>query len=347
MSAASGRTIQRPTGSITVNHGVTIIATGGQPFKPDEYGYGVSPNILTTLEFDKLHADSDERIINGRNFVFIQCVGSREPERNYCSRVCCAHSVQSAISLKEDDPERRIFILHRDIRTYGLKEELYRRARELGIVFINYEDRRKPDVVIIEDRIEVRVSDHVLHEPFSIPADIVTLATAIIPDPDTRELAKLYKLPVDKDGFLLEAHVKLRPVDFATDGIFLAGLAHYPKPVEASIAQAQAAASRAATLLASRWVDLDLVKARIDELRCDCCALCVDVCPYGALVVETERAAVRGGARKQKLVVILAKCKGCGTCQATCPREGINVTGFSSNELSAQVRAALQEAPQQ
>ncbi len=340
-------TIQRPTGSTTVDHGVTILATGGQPFKPDEYGYGLSPNILTSLEFDKLHAVGDERIKRGLNFVFIQCVGSREPERNYCSRVCCTHSIQSAISLKEENPERRVFVLHRDIRTYGLRENLYRRARELGVIFINYDGRQKPNVVVNEDKIEVIAWDHVLREPFAIPADVVTLATAVIPNPDTRELARLYKLPVDMDGFLLEAHVKLRPVDFATDGIFLAGLAHYPKPVEESIAQAQAAVARAVTVLSSRWVDLDQVKARIDELRCDSCALCVDVCPYGALAIEWEDTDGEDETGKQKVVVKPAKCKGCGTCQATCPKDGISVTGFSFAQLSAQVRAALDPATQE
>jgi heterodisulfide reductase subunit A len=334
-------TIQRPTGNITVDHGVTILATGGQPFKPAEYGYGFSPNIFTSLEFDKLHAVGDQRIKKGRNFVFIQCVGSREPERNYCSRVCCTHSIQSAISLREENPERRVFILYRDIRTYGLRENLYRRARELGVIFINYDQRQKPNVVVNEDKIEVVAWDHVLREPFGIPADVVTLATAIIPNPDTRELARLYKLPVDRDGFLLEAHVKLRPVDFTTDGIFLAGLAHYPKPVEESIAQAQAAVSRAVTVLSSRWVDLDHVKARIDELRCDCCALCVDACPYAALSIERQDTIGGDETGKQKLVVLPAKCKGCGACQATCPKDGINVTGFSGSQLSAQVRAAL------
>ena len=196
-------------------------------------------------------------------------------------------------------------------------------------------------MVVNEDKIEVIAWDHVLREPFGIPADVVTLATAIIPNPDTRELARLYKLPVNTDGFFLEAHVKLRPVDFATDGIFLAGMAHYPKPVEESIAQAQAAVSRAVTVLSSRWVDLDQVKARIDELRCDCCALCVDACPYAALSIEQEDTVDEGETGKQKLVVWPAKCKGCGACQATCPKEGISVTGFSGSQLSAQVRAAL------
>jgi heterodisulfide reductase subunit A len=336
-------TIRKPTGNITVDHGVTVLAVGGQPFKTNAYGYGAFRDVFTSLEFDRLHAQGDERIKKGRNFVFIQCVGSREPERNYCSRVCCTHSIRTAIALKQEDRQRRIFVLYRDIRTYGLREELYRRALELGVVFINYGEDHKPNVMLIGDKIEVTAWDHVLHEPLSIPADIVTLATAIVPDPDTRDLAKMYKLSADTDGFLHEAHVTLRPVDLATDGIFLAGLAHYPKPVEESIAQALAAASRASTVLSKRWVDLDRVKATVDELRCDCCALCVDACPYAALVVE--RGVVDGAdvveAGKQKLVVLSAKCKGCGACQAACPKEGINVTGFSLRELSAQVRAAL------
>jgi len=333
--------VQKPTGNVVINHGVTILATGGQAFKPSEYDYGLSPNILTSLEFDKLHAVGDERIINGRNFVFIQCVGSREPERNYCSRVCCTHSIQAAIALKEENRNRRVFILHRDVRTYGMREELYRRARELGVIFINYDMHQKPNVVVDESGIEVIVWDHILHEPFSITADVVTLATAIVPNPETRELAKLYKLPVDMDGFLQEAHVKLRPVDFATDGIFLAGLAHYPKPIEESIVQAQAAVSRAVTVLSSRWVDLDLVRARVDEEKCDCCALCLNVCPYEALEIEREPEVAGRENGKQRLVVRSAKCKGCGSCQATCPKEGISVNGFSYSQLSAQVRAAL------
>ncbi len=334
-------TIQKATGNITVDHGVVILATGGQAFKPVEYDYGLSQEIFTSLEFDKLHAVGDERIKKGRNFVFIQCVGSREPERNYCSRVCCTHSIQSAIALKQEDPGRRVFVLHRDVRTYGLREDLYRKARELGVIFINYDIHQKPNVVVSEDRVEVIVWDHVLHEPFSIQADVVTLATAIVPNPDTRELARIYKLPVDADGFLLEAHQKLRPVDFATDGIFLAGLAHYPKPIEESIAQAQAAVARAVTVLSSRWVDLDLVKARVNAERCDACALCVNVCPYEALSIERAAGDTDGEKGRQELVVRPAKCKGCGTCQATCPKEGISVTGFSYSQLSAQVRAAL------
>lgn len=330
-------TIQKPTGTQIVDHGVAILATGGQALKPEEYGYGLSQNILTALEFDKLHAVGDERVKFGKSFVFIQCVGSREPGRTYCSRVCCTHSIQSAISLKEEDPSRKVYILHRDIRTYGLREELYRKARELGVIFINYDLHQKPNVLLDEDDLSVVVWDHVLHEPFSIPADMLVLATAILPTPEVRELAKLYKLPVDPDGFLHEAHEKLRPVDFATDGLFLAGLAHYPKPIDEAIAQAQAAVSRAVTVLSSRWIDLDYVKARIDETRCDDCAICLDVCPYHAISLEE----IPGTEGRQRVVVKAAKCKGCGACQATCPKEGVSVAGFTHRQISAQVKAAL------
>lgn len=332
-------TIQKSTGPQTIEHGVAVLATGGQALKPDEYGYGLSQNILTALEFDKLHLVGDERIKYGHNFVFIQCVGSREPGRAYCSRVCCTHSIQSAIALKQEDQSRRIFILHRDIRTYGLREELYTKARELGVVFINYETHRKPNVLLNEDRLSVVVWDHVLHEPFSIPADVLVLATAILPNPEVRDLARLYKLPVDSDGFLQEAHMKLRPVDFSTDGLFLAGLAHYPKPIEEAIAQAQAAVSRAVTVLSQRWIDLDYVKARINETTCDGCALCLDVCPYGALQLEE----IPGSNGRQHAVVKAARCKGCGACQATCPKEGISVAGFTYRQISAQVKAALSD----
>ena len=334
-------TIQKQTGNIAVDHGVTILATGGQPYKPAEYGYGHSQKILTSLEFDKLHTAGDVRITNGRNFVFIQCVGSREPGRNYCSRVCCTHSIRSAVSLMQEDPGRRIFILHKDIRTYGLRENLYRRARELGVVFINYCDLRKPDVVVNEDGIEVIVWDHVLNESFAIPADVVTLATAIVPNAGAAEIAELYKIPIDKDGFLREGPAKLRYAELSPDGVFLAGLAHCPKPIEESISQAQAAVSTAVRVLSNRWVDLDPAKARVDELRCDCCAICVDVCPYEALAVKPEGTADGAGTGKRKLIVQPARCKGCGACQAACSREGIGVTGFSNGQLVAQVRAAL------
>jgi heterodisulfide reductase subunit A len=339
-------TISHDGGATTVEHGAAVVATGGQAFKPAEYGYSQSQRVLTALEFDKLHLVGDERVKDGRNFVFIQCVGSRQPERQYCSRVCCTHSVQAAIALKEEDPNRNVFILYRDIRTFGQREELYTKARELGVIFIDYEAHGKPDVRIgANGRLDVVVWDHVLHEPFKIGADLVVLATAIVPNPDSADLAKIYKLSKDMDGFFHEAHAKLRPVDFATDGIFMAGLAHYPKPIEEVAAQAQAAVSRAVTVLSSRVINLDSIKARVSAERCDGCALCLDVCPYHAIsLVDVDGADNAGGGAgdgKRRVAVNVAKCKGCGVCQATCPKEGVAVGGFSYKQLSAQVEAAL------
>ncbi len=281
----------------------------------------------------------DRRFADARTFLFIQCVGSREADRMYCSKVCCTHSVQAAIRLKEEQPDRDVFILYRDLRTYGEREELYRRARAMGVVFINYELYEKPKVTATEHRqLEVTVWDHVLHEPQRITADIVVLATAIVPNPANEELAKLYKLSTDIDGFLLEAHAKLRPVDFAADGIFMAGLAHYPKPIEEAIAQAKAAAGRALTILANDRIRLDSTKAE-PTARCDGCALCLDVCPYHAISLAEETRL--DGRRSSHIVVNTANCKGCGMCQATCPKDGVQVAGFSLEQIGAQVRAAL------
>ncbi len=330
-------TVEKPHCVSTIDHGIVILAVGGQAYKPDEYAYGQSPRVLTALEFDKLHLVGDERIRYGKSFVFIQCVGSRNADRPYCSRVCCTHSIQAAIALKEEDPGRNVFILYRDIRSFGQREELYTRARELGVIFMNYDLHQKPIVRPGDSEVSVVAWDHVLHDAFRITADVVVLATAIVPQADVRDLARLYRLPVDADGFLQEAHVKLRPVDFSSDGLYLAGIAHYPKPIEEVIAQALAAVARAATVLANRRIALDSVKARADDTKCDGCALCLDVCPYDAIAIE----GTVGGDEGWRILVNPIRCKGCGSCQATCPKDAINVGGFSYRQLKAQVDAVL------
>ncbi len=222
----------------TIEHGVGVVATGAQQLRPKEYGYGLIPNVVTALEFDRLYELKEQHVAKAKSFVFVQCVGSREGERMYCSKVCCTHAVQSAIELKQKDQSRMVYILYRDMRTYGQRETLYKKARELGIIFINYELHGKPDISLDNKQVNVEVWDHVLHRPIRIKADMVVLASAIVANPDAEKLNKLYKVSVDGDGFFQEAHAKLRPVDFATDGMFVAGLAHYPKPVEESVAQA-------------------------------------------------------------------------------------------------------------
>jgi heterodisulfide reductase subunit A len=327
-------TIRQGRNSRPIEHGVTILAVGAQAYKPEEYGYGEFMRVMTSLEFDKLHEFGESRIRQAKNIAFIQCVGSRCEERPYCSRVCCTHSVQAAVALKEENPERRVFILYRDLRTFGQRETIYKKARDLGVIFINYELHQKPEVRMNGDELEVTVWDHVLHEPLTLPIDILVLAAAIVPNPDIQQLAQIFKVPVDSDGFLLEAHAKLKPVDFSADGLFMAGLAHYPKFIEESIAQAQAAVGRAATVLANRTMALDATKSQVDQDKCDGCALCLDVCPYQALTLV----GVNGSRR---IEVSTAKCKGCGLCASTCPKDGISVAGFSYSQVAAQIRAAL------
>ncbi len=226
------------------------------------------------------------------------------------------------------------------MRTYGQREALYKQARKLGVVFINYELHGKPTVVENGQDIDVEVWDHILHRPLRIKADMVILATAIRPMESAVDLCKLYKVPVDSHGFFQEAHAKLKPVDFSTDGMFVAGLAHYPKPVEESVAQALAASARAATLLSKTQVCLDAIKATVDENYCDGCALCVDVCPYNAITL-VDRVAADGKAAGKLIMVNKAQCKGCGLCQGTCPKRGVFVAGFTMRQISAQIQAAL------
>ncbi|BCL62108.1 hypothetical protein DGMP_28010 [Desulfomarina profundi] len=334
-------TLKAKNGAKTViEHGAGIVATGAELYIPTEYNYNSITRVVTSVQFDKLYELKEIHVKKARNFVFIQCVGSREEGHMYCSKVCCTHSVQSAIALKKENAERNVYILYRDMRTYGQREALYKEARKLGIIFINYELHGKPNVTENGQVIDVEVWDHVLHRPMKIKADMVILATAIRPKPDAAKLGQLYKVPVDGDGFFQEAHAKLRPVDFSTDGMFVAGLAHYPKPVDESVAQALAASARAVTLLSKMEVSLDAVKATVDEDYCDGCALCVDVCPYNAITLVDRK--VEGGSGESKIIRInKAQCKGCGLCQGTCPKRGVSVAGFTMEQVSAQIRAAL------
>lgn len=325
-------TIKQAGAETVIAHGVGIVATGAVEYKPNEYGYGEIPGVMTAQEFDKTPVSAD-----AKTFAFIQCVGSREEGNMYCSKVCCTHSVQSAIELKEEDSSRNVYILYREMRTYGEREALYRKARKLGVIFINYDAHGKPVVSADTGAIGVQVWDHVLNRPMKISVDTLVLATAIRPNADTDAISKLYKVPVDADGFFMEAHAKLRPVDFSTDGMYVAGMAHYPKPIEESIAQSLAASSRAATVLSKTQVTLDAIKATVDPVHCDGCALCVDVCPYGAITLGDRK-----DGKGRIIYVNKANCKGCGLCQGTCPKRGVAVAGFTMEQISSQIKAALE-----
>ena len=321
----------------TIKYGIAVLATGGREHKPQEYLYGRDPRVMTHLEFDGELRDKAATVQKAGSAVFIQCVGSREPERPYCSRVCCTHTVHSAIKLKELNPGMRVFVLYRDMRTYGLREELYTKARELGVVFIKYYPDSKPRVFKDGEDIQIEVTDPILQMPVKLSADYLVLSAAIVPN-DNQDLVELFKAGMNADGFFSEAHPKLRPVDLNVDGLFLAGLCHHPKPLEESVSQAKAAVSRAGIILAKEVMQLDAVKSQVTE-KCDGCALCLDVCPYQALKLEEYR---DNGHAHRRVASDKALCKGCGVCEATCPKEGVTILHFTREQLRAQVDAVLE-----
>jgi heterodisulfide reductase subunit A len=323
-----------------VTYGAAVIATGGRESRPQEYLYGQDPRVLTHLEFDAVLRDDPAALKKAQSVVFIQCVGSRDERRPYCSRVCCTHSVKAAIALKELNSQMNIYVINRDIRTYGEREDLYRKARDLGVIFIRYDLDRKPVVRKEGDELAVDVFDPILQMPVSIAADQLVLAAAIEPNLN-KELVELYKCAANADGFLNEAHPKLRPVDMAVDGLFVAGLCNYPKPLNETIAQAKAAAARAATILSQTEMTLDAIKSCVTD-QCDGCALCLDVCPYRA--IKLEEVTGDDQRRHRRIATDPALCKGCGLCAATCPKGGVYVHGFTLDQLRAQVAAALEAA---
>jgi heterodisulfide reductase subunit A2 len=321
----------------TLEFGACVIATGGKAYTPDEYLYGQDKRVVTSLEFDKLLAKDKDNVAKAGAAVFIQCVGSRDDNRPYCSRVCCTSAVANAVSLKKMNPAMNVFILNRDIRTYADREVLYKEARDLGIIFISYTLDSKPEVLKDGKDILVKTFDPISRFPLEIVADYVVLSTAILPN-DNSSLVEIFKCGVNSDGFLSEAHPKLKPVDSTVDGVFLAGLCHYPKPINESIAQGKAAASRAGVILSKKTMKLDAIKSHVTQ-NCDGCALCIDVCPYNAIVLNEFE---DNGRKYKRISTDKALCKGCGICAATCPKEGVVVEGFTQGQLKAQVAAILE-----
>jgi len=313
-----------------VEHGVAVIATGAAEYRPREYLYGEDPRVLTHLDLDRKFMADDPSLKDVKTAVFIQCVGSREPERPYCSRVCCTHSIESALHLKKLNPEMNIYILYRDIRSYGEREYLYRQARMEGVMFIRYSLENKPRVSPAPEGLEIEVWDPILRESIGIRADLLALATAIVPYRD-ENLARFFKVPMNEDGFFVEAHAKLGPSEFSTDGVFLCGLAHYPKPIDESVAQALAASSRAVTLLAKRKVKTSGTVAYVNPADCSSCGVCVSICPYSAPSFLAE------GPMAGKAEINPVLCKGCGLCVASCRSGAINLRGFEEGQIMAMI----------
>ena len=313
-----------------VAHGVAVIATGAHEARPAEYLYGEDARVVTHLELDQRFIRNDPTLADVKSAVFIQCVGSREPDRPYCSRVCCSHAMESALHLKELNPDMRVVVLYRDIRTYGEREYLYRDARNAGVLFIPYTLDGKPQVSKDADKLKIVVRDPLLKENVTLTADLLCLASAIVPYRDA-SLAQMFKVPMNADGFFVEAHAKLGPSEFATDGVFLCGMDHYPKPIDESVAQALAAASRAVTLLARKTVRMSGTVAQTDPALCSACGVCLAICPYSAPALR-EKAPFAG-----RVEINPALCKGCGLCVASCRSGALNLKGFGENQIMAMI----------
>jgi heterodisulfide reductase subunit A-like polyferredoxin len=329
-------TVQANGGEREIQHGVAIIATGAHSLKPEEYLYGKSDRVTIWHDLEKRFEEDPASLDAAQAVAFIQCVGSREPERPYCSKICCTNSVQQAIDLKTKKPDLDVYILYRDLRTYGQREELYKKARELGVLFIRYNADEKPVVEKAsldgKEKLKIIVKDHILGWPVHLYVDYLNLATAIVAK-GQESLAKMFKIPLNQDGFYLEAHMKLRPVDFATDGVFVAGLAHYPKPVEESIAQAQAAAARAATVLSQAHVEVEPIVSVVDQEGCIGCGLCEASCPFSAIRL------IKVHGKGYRAENISASCKGCGICAASCPQKTIDMKHFRDTQILAAIHA--------
>lgn len=310
-----------------LKHGATIIANGGKEYIPEEYGYGDLEEVITQRE---LEAElTDQSFVPNNNYVMIQCVGSRENPFNYCSRTCCQDALKNAIALKTKYPETEISILYRDIRSYGLKEKYYKQARDLGVHFFLFTPEKKPKIVESENGLSVLVYNNIMNKEFELYADSIVLSTGLRPSDEVEKLVKLFKLTCNDDGFFMEAHVKLRPVEFASEGLFLTGLAHSPKNIDETLNQAHAAAGRAGALLSHTSLAVSGIIANHNRDICMSCLACLKACPFGAPFLDEDG----------KISHNKAKCTGCGICAGVCPAKAFQVNNFKDDQILAMIDA--------
>ncbi|MBA4392060.1 MAG: heterodisulfide reductase [Desulfobacca sp.] len=321
--------ISGKSGSVSVQHGVVLVATGGSEYQPNEYLYGQHPKAKTQLEFQELLFQQPEKIREAKQIVMIQCVGSREEEHPYCSRVCCSTAVANALKIKEISPKTEVVILYRDMRTYGQKELYYKQAREAGVRFVRFDSETPPEATEDQGNLKVTVLDQNLKALLRFRPDFMVLSAAIRPASEAKALATTLKLPLDADGFFLEAHIKLRPLDFANAGMFLCGLGHGPKSLEESIVQAKGAAARAATILSQKQIQVGGKVAVVNEDLCVACLTCVRVCPFGVPSLNENHFVEMNP----------AACQGCGNCASACPQGAIQVGHSRDDQYLALLEA--------
>ena len=315
--------------------GTIIVATGAEEFKPvGLYRYGELPNVVTQLEFEeKFKSGGDVP----RGVAIINCVGARIPQRTYCGRFCCATAIKNAIWMKERDPQARVYVLHRDVMAYGVEiEEFYQRAMELGVRFLRY-DVESPPEVLGEDRAKaVKVQHQLMGKELILPVDMVVLTTPLVARDDNEKLSKMLKVPLGSEGFFLEAHLKLRPIEFSTDGVYVCGAARYPSNIPESVSQAYAAAAKASIPIREGLVRVDAITAVCDERTCSACGNCVEACPFGAVELQQGRFG-------RTAYVNTAQCKGCGCCVAACPSGAMQQRGFSDRQVLSMIGALAEE----
>ncbi len=330
--------VRDPESKVEYEHGVVVVATGARESRPDEYFYGKNKRVITQLELEKRIGD----LPRYKNVVMIQCVGSREKERLYCSRVCCGQAVKNAALIKKRHPGTEVYVLYRDLRTYGLNEKYYGKARDLGVIFERYDPDHKPELEPgdpndPDSRLKVKLTDFLLDKKVVMDADLVVLSAAMDAPQENEVLAKMLKVPLNKEGFFLEAHMKLRPVDFATDGVYMCGLAHSPKNIEESIAQAKAAAARALSVLSRKTIEVEGTVSWVNPDRCTGCGVCVQACAYAA--IELKDKLMPSKVVRTVAEVNEALCKGCGACAASCRSGAVNLKGFTDDQIFEAVSA--------
>ncbi|GAB6096229.1 hypothetical protein JCM14469_24820 [Desulfatiferula olefinivorans] len=322
-----GNFTTRLTNGDRFDHGAVIVATGGMEYRPDEYLYGQSQWVITQRDLE--NALEDKGPEPGATYVMIQCVGSREEPFNYCSRICCRDAVRNAVAIKEKNVGCQVVILYRDMRTYGLSEDYYRKARDLGVLFVRYEPDNKPQVEATGWGISVTAHDDMINRPVTFHANYLVLSTGLRPNPGSEEIGKMYKLTRNADGFFLEAHVKLRPVDFPSEGFYVAGLAHAPKNITETISQALSAAGRAGVLLSHDRLAVSGIISKHNRDLCMSCLACFRVCPYGSPYIDEDG----------KVSHNEVKCTGCGICSGICPAKAFQVNNFRDDQILAMIDA--------